>query len=85
MKIFRNEGLFLLEKILTKYQITLTEDQQSIVKSSLDHSDVSIQRRALGLMTAGASEKDIQSVCGQLFTHAVNSKGFYAQLRMKMN
>ncbi|XP_059479239.1 AP-4 complex subunit epsilon-1-like isoform X1 [Neocloeon triangulifer] len=70
----KNEGLLLLENALVKYQMTLTEEQNSVVKSSLDHPDLSIKRRCLGLLTAGATENDVQSVCGQLFTHAAKSE-----------
>ncbi|XP_065336280.1 AP-4 complex subunit epsilon-1-like isoform X2 [Cloeon dipterum] len=70
----KNEGLLLLESALVKYQIALTPEQLAIIKLSLEHEDISIRRRAFGLLSASATEKDVQNVCGQLFTQAVSPK-----------
>jgi hypothetical protein len=68
--------LQLLSLVLARNEGTLNKEQKDAVTLSLDHPDITVRRRALALLAAGASTEDVQLVCGQLFSHASIAGGY---------
>ncbi|KAF4531429.1 hypothetical protein B566_EDAN004197 [Ephemera danica] len=64
------------ESVLARHETTLSKEQREAVTASLDNADVTVRRRALTLLAAGAGPDDVQTVCGQLFSHTSTADAF---------